>query len=137
MGINSPAREVCNPMINPTRLAEIEARAEKATPGPWYTVAKPWLPSNMDTWVIAGSYDPHLGVCVAQPPEIMEDDLEDLAEKVHSQSDVNMDFIAASRTDIPELCAEVRRLQKVVDALKEELAPYRPAYRKYKENASE
>ena len=48
-----------------------------------------------------------------------------------------MDFIAASRTDIPELCAEVRRLQKVVDALKEELAPYRPAYRKYKENASE
>ena len=75
--------------MTPERLAEIEARANSATEGPWW-LAHPGL--------IYGKYPHHEGyaqaVTKADPPDA--------------------EFIAHARTDIPALLAEVRRLKSRV-----------------------
>jgi hypothetical protein len=107
-------------MMNETRLAEIEERAAKATPGPWYTVDGIWRAATAPTWVIAGHNDPHLGKGVCDALEIME--WEEGEEPCYTQSDSDMEFIAASRTDVPDLCAEVRRLQDKLELMEATLS---------------
>ncbi len=73
-------------------LDAIEARANAATPGPW-------LPS-LDTW----------------PPRRL-DGSPRLSEITHSLGMFpgDMAFIAAARTDVPALIAEIRRLRALLD----------------------
>jgi hypothetical protein len=81
--------------MTPERLAEIRARAEAATPGPWRVVGR--------DFAIKGF------------PQV------ELPTKEQHYFPVNFpcdaDFIAAARTDIPDLLA-------YVDALREALAPF-------------
>ena len=81
--------------MTPLNLDAIEARANAATPGPWgvsdrlsafgdLTVAAPWRGANGAEIVAKAANGP------------------------------NTTFIAASRTDVPALVAEVRRLRQEV-----------------------
>lgn len=85
-----------NPMTE-ARLAEIEARAEKATEGPWRAVHRGVGRSAEDDG------DGFLGLEVLGPPD-------DCQRGQFSRS-ADARFIAASRTDVPDLVAEVRRLR--------------------------
>lgn len=73
------------------RLAEIEARASAATPGPWWPE--------------------HRGV-MAEGVEIVDD----CAVAGWDAYPENQVFIAAARTDVPALVAEVRRLTAALAA---------------------
>ena len=76
-------------------LDAISERAEKATPGPWGEVAE------SGEWWLSG-------------PDIYDDAVMSTNDTEISQADV--DFIAAARTDVPALVAEVRRLRGKLEA---------------------
>ena len=76
-------------------LDAIAQRAEKATPGPWGEVAE------SGEWWLSG-------------PDIYDDAVMSTNDTEISQADV--DFIAAARTDVPALVAEVRRLRGKLEA---------------------
>ena len=92
-----------------TRLAEIRARAENATPGPWesdggeisqhWSRPKPWLPV-ISTDVACISY------CYGGS-----------ASGVENKADA--EFIAASRTDVPWLLDQVELRDKALEAVME------------------
>lgn len=87
----------------PTDLAEIESRANAATPSPWEINApNRWGPPDGFVTVVGGVGDS--AVVVAR-----EHEGRSLA--------VDCEFIAAARSDIPKLIAEVRRLQEQVELL--------------------
>jgi hypothetical protein len=85
-------------------LDAIEARADAATEGPWKVwvmsvLADPVGRSNLDDGLlIADTTDPHRGLRT-----------------------FNAHFIAAARTDVPVLVAEVRRLRARCESLQAEL----------------
>ncbi len=107
--------------LTDAQLAEWEALAERATGGPWYTVDPPWANSD---WVNAGSEDPHGGslVCDCQA---QHDDMTDDDEGDNAISDAA--FIAAARTAVPALIAEVRRLRACIARVKALQDGYRNA----------
>jgi hypothetical protein len=45
-------------------IDQLEALLREATPGPWYLLETPWLPSDCDTTMLAGSPDPHAGTFI-------------------------------------------------------------------------
>ena len=83
--------------LTPERLAEIKARAEKATPGPWTATYE-----ESDQWTSitgAGLFDGgHWMVC----PEVAT---------TEGEPGEDSDFIAHAREDVPDLLAEVERLR--------------------------
>jgi len=94
--------------MTPERLAEIEARANAATMRPW------------DCNKSFGNYPDGKFVIESSPA-----DFRLICEMGHShptqssgeQSHRDGVFIAASRTDVPDLVAEVRRLRRLVHAV--------------------
>jgi hypothetical protein len=84
-------------------LDAIEARCEAASPGPW--TAK--LGRTTD-WIADGRCG---GISDANGEEIITTD-----SGVYGPEEADAAFIAAARTDVPALLAEVRRLRAVVDA---------------------
>ncbi|MGH9549009.1 MAG: hypothetical protein ACRD3W_06530 [Terriglobales bacterium] len=87
---------------------------DKATAGPWYTVDRPWRMDDHPTWVIAGSYDPHLGkqVCDGIHIDSWEGDENDGPD--YTQSDRDLSFIAEVRALLPKALDELDRLNNVV-----------------------
>jgi hypothetical protein len=105
--------------MTPEEMNDIEARCNAATPGPWEP-GQGWLlkdgrsaPVNWPSWGAVGgtvaltglaAKQEHLGVTTH--------------EAVHSphvganDSAADAAFIAAARTDVPALIAEVRRLRE-------------------------
>ena len=88
--------------MNDQQLAAIEAREERATEGPWTSVA---------TWLATGDRAP-----LVSGPVINMDDpvrIADCDTTWRSRDDcmANAEFIAHARADIPALVAEVRRLR--------------------------
>jgi len=78
----------------PLDLDQIEARANAATPGPWCT----------DSWEIyqGTKYEPGLSAWIGETcrgTSSLEQDRADAA------------FVAAARTDVPAMAAEIRRLR--------------------------
>jgi hypothetical protein len=83
--------------MTPEQLAEIEARAEAATPGVWY-------------WEALGEHG---------YPQRIGNDAEVAVAETWTDPEwppANAEFIAHARTDVPDLVAEVRRLRAAVDA---------------------
>ena len=90
-------------MITDNQLAEWERIANAATVGPWFSVGAPW---GNGTLVNAGTEDPHGGHAVCDT-ELMID----RSENIQGEPQCDADFIAAARTAVPALIAEVRRLR--------------------------
>lgn len=89
------------------RLAEIKARAEAATPGPWH-VNGPY--ASMDT------------------PTILDDNGGILGRTTHyAWMRENAAFMAAARSDVPDLVAEVERLRAENERLRDALRLFRLA----------
>ena len=81
--------------MTPERLAEIEARAEAATEGPW------------EAWDRGIGFEVHVN----------GEGLNSEFRETFRQADA--EFIAAARTDVPALLAEVRRLQAAVERVRD------------------
>lgn len=96
-----------------TDLAEIKARCEAATPGPWdydemhQEITTPY--SSDQYWLIVSE--------ARQTP-----DQDYPVDQFGHTYDANFAFIAHAREDIPALLAEVERLMEDVDALHRECA---------------
>ena len=97
--------------ITPERLAEIEARANAATEGPWMAGTV----EGIDYGAVYGA--PETDECGITAIPWLVDDL--------SRYPGTAEFIAAARTDVPALLAEVRRLQAAVERVRELHGPFR------------
>ena len=94
--------------MTPERLDAIEARADSATPGPW--TKKP--PERLTDGPAAGMLP---GVCIAATSPSKQNRV--YANPPGGQfPSADQNFIAHARTDVPDLCAEVRRLCAERDA---------------------
>lgn len=87
------------------RLAEIEARANAATPGPWSSEDGPRVLDSegfesITVWVVRGLRTATLAL------------IRHMAGTYASERDANAAFIAHARQDVPELVAEVKRLRR-------------------------
>ena len=92
------------------RLAAIEAREKAATPGPWWGCQDACHPAE---------HTPEQVVFAADWSVVCEFATDD---GLGDRDRANKDFIAASRQDVPDLLAEVRRLRAglaAADALAE------------------
>ena len=89
------------------RLAEIKARADSATPGPWLQDG-PW-------WTDDGGPEPTALPCVVDVDRalvVFPPDATDVGMKRPEDRAANMAFIAAAREDVPWLVSEVERLER-------------------------
>lgn len=73
-------------------LCKIEKREEQTTPGPWHVV------EFVDKFEIRDDY----------------------YSEIHNSKD-NRRFISCARVDVPNLCKEVRKLQREIESLRETL----------------
>lgn len=83
-------------------LAAIEARANAATPGPWKAINIPFR-SGDNTYSFWEVYHDRDGVGDSGGWYAVGDDY----------TEITAQFVAATRTDIPALVAEVRRLRAI------------------------
>ena len=84
-------------------LDAAERRANAATPGPWESSIEGRDHDSGDSVVLTGG--PDLYISYAEWPE--------KERRANEQRRANdLDFIAASRQDVPRLIAEVRRLRR-------------------------
>ena len=101
------------------RLAEIEARATAATPGPW-TTERPGVVADGQAKGMRS------GVTIAQPSPSLEDRVFGTPSGGQFPS-ADQHLIAAARTDIPDLCAALRQAWAERDAVAEEARALREA----------
>lgn len=114
-------------------LREIEERCEKATPGPWRSmrdgnqyVKTDYMPTAhcVGASTVEGlvrPWNPHRYVSFGFRPQEFE---------TARFLDEDADFIAAARSDLPLLLAEVRRLREELES-----APWRASYKAENERA--
>jgi len=86
--------------IDDAHLLEIEARSERARPGPW------------TSWVEGRDHTSGSNIITIGNPSDGHDDIELLGATPADQ-----DFIASARSDIPALVKEVRRLKRLLGEL--------------------
>jgi len=91
--------ERSNEILSEKELAEIRARYEAATPGPWRYMAEGRDHMSGDSFIRTGS------------PEDRHDDLF-LTAGNQPASDADYEFIANARQDIPRLLTEIERLRE-------------------------
>ena len=89
--------------MTPERLAEIRARAEAATPGPWEAEDYSTDPGDEGSCITAGEPGTMRQRAVAYAIDYPWTTPESCA--------ADATFIAHARTDVPELAAEVERLR--------------------------
>jgi hypothetical protein len=97
-------------MTTPLDLDAIQARADKATPGPWA------VPGANVFRVIAIGPEP-TGI-VEYPEEHFYYGNDDLVYQRHQDPGADRAFIAAARTDVPALVNELRALRAEVARLR-------------------
>ena len=93
------------PILDDDAVAEIEARAQKATPGPWVYFGEP--DDNVFWGEIRSAAEDGSFAHITDTPELDE-------------RDNDMEFIAHARQDIPALCATVRALRELNKGLAED-----------------
>jgi len=107
-------------------LEALEKLYRSSTPGRWFTVQQPWRPSGVGSWIIAGSDDPHAGTPVLDSMEI-EEWPADRAAPDYSQSDADLEFVAAAKNAFPQLLSLSRRAGELPQCI--DGAPMRPGMR--------
>lgn len=119
-------------------IERVRAYAEKATDGPWYLVEAPWRPHYYDkkrgehvvlpTYVVAGNPDPHGGKGVLNSFDIDEWPDEKTYDQWVQQSDMDLEFAANSRTDLPAALSLIEQLLAERDGAMAELAKMKGTY---------
>ena len=96
----------------PDIIERLRALEAKATKGRWYLLETPWLAHGLETMILAGSPDPHVGraVCDFQCQE------QEQGDGPESNGWNDADFIVALRNALPELVAHCSRLKAERDA---------------------
>jgi hypothetical protein len=84
------------PEIPEEELREIEARCERASPGPWHSFIEGRDHTSGSSFIMTG------------PGDARGEDIE-----LSGATDDDQDFIAHARQDVPRLIAEVRRLRRL------------------------
>ncbi len=98
------------PEISEERLAEIEARANGASAGPWFVVpGSTGRDGDGEPFVIPTA------VCAGDYADEGEPDFEAVIDISEFPSQ-DAEFIISARIDVPDLIAEVRRLHRQVKA---------------------
>jgi hypothetical protein len=105
--------------VNDQRLDEILGRANAATPGPWCN----------DSWEIyqGAEYEPGISVWIGETCRAGSMD----------QDRADAEFVAAARSDVPALVAEVQSLHTEVDKLKRSASSAEEDYRRVVRGASQ
>lgn len=94
-----------------SQRAEIQALAEKATPGPWFVVGSPW---GDGSWIRSLNEDPHAdGVPIADF-EMLDEHFEDTEENP-PRIEEDAAFCAAARTAIPAYEAALAAAEQASD----------------------
>jgi hypothetical protein len=94
------------------QIAEIEARASAATEGPW-------IPKHAKTAYLADGTSEHEARSIATGETVAHV----LDSRDGTQRGRDLKFIAAARSDIPALVAEVRRMRGLLASLSTADAP--------------
>lgn len=92
--------------LSEAEIEEIERRAEQASPAPWESFIEGRDHWSGDDFIRIGGFDD------AQPDMYVSHYLGATSVRV---PDVDMDFIAHARQDVPRLVAEVKRLRQVLE----------------------
>lgn len=110
-------------------LRDIEARAEAATPGPWFVVGDTWRAADQAPYVLSGTDDPHGGnpLCDMLLPDTYDSD--DAADEAEARAEADARFIAAARQDIPRLAAALREAWEDGKRLQDEVGNLEAAVR--------
>jgi len=90
-------------------LAEVRARTDAATPGPW--IAETAQDCDEDGWLNSESFT---GVVLASPPPGADYDPESVS---YGALGPDAAFVAHARTDVPWLLAEVARRDAALEAV--------------------
>lgn len=98
------------------RLAEIEARANAATKGNWQQSHRRTPSDQFSTQVYVDDGEPVASIHWRPMPP-------DENGVIRTEREANAAFIAAARTDVPDLVAEVRRLRSEIAAMKASYCP--------------
>lgn len=97
------------------RLGELERLAAAATPGPWRNDPEPGMPWDIGRAKLPGDWDPGVPCLWLLATTNVRlgntDDAPMAGDYRFGQAIADAWFIAAARTAVPELCAEVRRLR--------------------------
>lgn len=97
-------------------LAEIRARADKATPGPWTpqsVCSNRSAPGGVEPW--ESKETAGLGFDIEGPPH-------PILDRYRFENGWDAVFIAHARDDVPRLLAEIKQLRQENDALYDQLA---------------
>ena len=89
-------------LLTPAELAEIRARCDAATPGPWQTEKGRVLTTEIG-YLVAVAESVPASFYTAKP-----------AGSLYERMAANAAFIAASRTDVPRLLATIEAMQAVI-----------------------
>lgn len=95
-------------------IADLERLDAKASPGPWFTVGRPW--NDAMPYVIARDEDPHRGTFVCDVGEVEEYDEENTFEKQAATKEADAAFIATLRNAYPQLRDGIRALESALAA---------------------
>lgn len=83
--------------------------AGEATPGPWYVAGPPWLPNDVETYVLCDSPDPHAGTMIFDMPSAdmagVEDRYDD--DEWRGRNDANAAYAAACSPEVIKALCEV------------------------------
>lgn len=93
-------------MIFDEQLAEWRALAEAATPGPWTILGR-----GSDSWFVRGPVVPNLESLTGVDEDRSHIAVCQAVWRTAAEADANQAFIAAARTGVPALLAEVERLK--------------------------
>ncbi|HEX8903682.1 MAG TPA: hypothetical protein VF771_02430 [Longimicrobiaceae bacterium] len=86
------------PELTPDDLGEIEARCQRASPGPWRSMVEGRDHLSGSSFIMTG------------PPDRRGVDIE-----LSGATEADQEFIAHARQDIPRLIGEIRRLRALLD----------------------
>ncbi len=89
--------------LDEAQLAELERLSARATPAPWSVVDPPWRSTDDMPWIVRGDGDPHGAEPICDLA--IQGDSED-GGGYNAEDDAR--FIAAARSALPSLLAEVR-----------------------------
>lgn len=106
--------------VDTKELIRLAKAATVDESGEWFVAGSPWLPPDVETYVLSGSPDPHAGRMVCDMPTADMAGVEDEFDEIdwRARNDTMAAYIAAANPQaIIALCEEVERGRQLRTAL--------------------